>query len=622
MSDLVSIAASGIRGYRAALDAVGENVANASNPGYARRSVALSGVDPGSGSVLTRADVTGLGVSITGLKRAHDIFLAADARGAESESARLQAQSTWLKEVEASVGGNQTIGKGLTAFYNAARALAAEPGSNVARGQFLAAADSVATRFRDSATALDHTRAATAHQVETDVAAANGLLKQVATINGRLRRAEPDTALSASLLDQRDAALTQLARTIGVEVFEGAKGQVAVRLGGPQGATLVDGTTATQLWANGGRVLLGKTRDDVSAQINSGSLGGTLAAARATADTATTLDGIANDFATAINATHRTGVDLSGTPGGALFATTTVSLAASPANTGAGTIAASVASTAALSPGGYRLQYDGAAAQWTLAHADGTSPVSGTGALSLDGLTLTLGGAPGNGDNYTLTPRTGAAGLALQITDPAEVAAADPFIAGPGLANASRGQIGVTPDPTATAVPASAGGSYRVHLTDATHIEILDPGSGAVLSAAQSFTPGTAIQGHGFTFTLSGIPATGDTFDIAPAVNATGNAGGISRLLATRTAPIGTATIEDRFDRASSAVSTRLADIKTASTAATQTLDSANAARDGASGVSLDAEATDLVRFQQAYQASAKVIQTARDIFNQLLQIG
>ena len=43
--------------------------------------------------------------------------------------------------------------------------------------------------------------------------------------------------------------------------------------------------------------------------------------------------------------------------------------------------------------------------------------------------------------------------------------------------------------------------------------------------------------------------------------------------------------------------------------------------RDKISGVSLDQEAADLVRFQQAYQASARIMSTANQLFDAILQI-
>jgi flagellar hook-associated protein FlgK len=49
--------------------------------------------------------------------------------------------------------------------------------------------------------------------------------------------------------------------------------------------------------------------------------------------------------------------------------------------------------------------------------------------------------------------------------------------------------------------------------------------------------------------------------------------------------------------------------------------DQAIEARDKVSGVSLDEEAADLIRFQQAYQASAKAMQVANTLFDAILQV-
>ena len=49
--------------------------------------------------------------------------------------------------------------------------------------------------------------------------------------------------------------------------------------------------------------------------------------------------------------------------------------------------------------------------------------------------------------------------------------------------------------------------------------------------------------------------------------------------------------------------------------------DGAVTARDAVSGVDLDTEAVDLLRFQQAYSASSRVIQAARDTFQSILDI-
>ena len=50
--------------------------------------------------------------------------------------------------------------------------------------------------------------------------------------------------------------------------------------------------------------------------------------------------------------------------------------------------------------------------------------------------------------------------------------------------------------------------------------------------------------------------------------------------------------------------------------------DQAVQTKDQLAGVNLDEEAANLIRFQQAYQASARVMQTANTLFDSLLRIG
>jgi flagellar hook-associated protein 1 FlgK len=59
-----------------------------------------------------------------------------------------------------------------------------------------------------------------------------------------------------------------------------------------------------------------------------------------------------------------------------------------------------------------------------------------------------------------------------------------------------------------------------------------------------------------------------------------------------------------------------------AGAAADTTVEQAQAARDSVSGVNLDEEASNLLRYQQAYQASGKVIQVASELFDTLLSLG
>lgn len=625
MSDLLAIASSGLRSYRAALDAMGENVANANTPGFARRAVELRGVTASQPNPVYLPSFGGLGVDVVALRRAHDAFLSADARSAESDLARLRTSSAWLGTIETRLAaGGSDVGQAITAFYNAAEGVAADPGTTVQRNLFLAAADTLATRMRDAAGGLDQVSTAIDRDLKTGVAQLNVLTGQLATVNNRLRRTPEGNGTSAALMDERDRILTELARSVEVDAREGPRGVVTVRLGDGIGPILVDGDRAQRLdavpsSAGGPGVKLAKGGADVTTTVTGGSLAGVLAGGRRLAEAQGVLDGLAADLAANLNAAHMTGVDLAGARGEPLFATETVEVRGSPANTGSAAVGFAVADAAPLDADGYDLSYDAATADWTLARRDGFASVTGPGPLVLDGLTVAPSGEAGNGDLFLIDPRGGAAGLSLRLTDPGKVAAAEAFIAGPSINNVGSGRIAVTADGSAalTVLP-----RYVARFTTTTDFEIVDPASGTVLVAAQPYVAGAAIAGAGFSFTLSGLPALGDRFDIAASVGASGSAGAMRRLVDTRFAPVGVATFEERWERQTGRIAGQIADIDAGATAARAARDTTQGAVEANAGVDLDREAADLVRFQQAYQASAKVIGAARDLFDTLLQLG
>jgi flagellar hook-associated protein 1 FlgK len=622
MTDLLTLAASGLRGYRAALEATAENVANANSPGFARRAVELRALVPGAGLPFERPTATGLGVDVAGLRRMHDAFLASDARAAGAERARLEAQRAWLAEIEAALGQAQaSVGRGIAAFYTAAQAVADDPGSMVERSLFLRAADDVAGRFRSAAADLDTVGAALARELDFQVGEVNALTRELARVNDRLRRTPDGGAAAAGLRDERDRLLAELSRFARIDVREGYRGQALVRLGDGFGPVLVAGGEATRLAAAadgpGPTVRLARGGASVAGALSAGSLAGLIDAGRQLGRAGTTLDALATDFAAAINAAHALGVDLSGAPGEPLFVTQTVMLSGSRANLGSAAIATEVADGATLAAVGYRLVFDGGTGTWLLERRDASASVTGPGPLTLDGLTVTPSGLAADADSFRIDPRAGAAGIALRLDEPARVAAATPWIAGPAFGNAGTGSIRVTPDSSAALPPLS---EYRIVFTTVSDFEIQDA-LGAVLVPAQPYVPGMTVAGAGFSFTLAGLPALGDSFTIAASTNAAGDATALRNLIATRRLAFGTGTFEERWDRETSRIATRLADARTGLVAAQAAEAAAIAAREARSGVDLDSEAAALIRFQQAYQASAQVVAAARSVFESLLAI-
>ncbi|MDO9371180.1 MAG: flagellar basal body rod C-terminal domain-containing protein, partial [Gammaproteobacteria bacterium] len=126
------------------------------------------------------------------------------------------------------------------------------------------------------------------------------------------------------------------------------------------------------------------------------------------------------------------------------------------------------------------------------------------------------------------------------------------------------------------------------------------------------------ISHNGWQIQISGAPATGDTFTVGA------NTGGVSdnrnALLLTglqtqNTLAGGTATYQSAYGQLVADVGTKTHQADINRKAQETLLNQVTQAREAASGVNLDEEAANLVRYQQAYQAAAKVIGTANSLF-------
>ena len=81
-------------------------------------------------------------------------------------------------------------------------------------------------------------------------------------------------------------------------------------------------------------------------------------------------------------------------------------------------------------------------------------------------------------------------------------------------------------------------------------------------------------------------------------------------------------TYSSAFAELVNGVGNKTRELKITSAAETKVLEQANTAMQSESGVNLDEEATNLLRYQQAYQAAGKMMQIASQLFSTLLQLG
>ena len=324
MSDLLGIGASGVKAYQTALSTVSENIANAGNAGYARRTADLREVAPITGLNSGKTVNVGQGVLAVGVTRSADALKAADVRNASADLARSETGIAWLDRIETVLTGNQ-LGDRLTGFFNAAKTIAADPTATVPRSAFLEQATAVAGSFAATGKALDHLDADLDATADTAVTTLNSLATALAKVNDGLARSVAGSGGAAQLADQRDSILEQMSAVSDVSVTTDALGRATVRLANVGGPTLVEGNQASSVtFARGsdGTVSFAVHSSQAVSVFTpgGGALAGVVDGAARIADARVKLDTIASAFTTGVNTVQAQGRDLSGNPGAAIFA--------------------------------------------------------------------------------------------------------------------------------------------------------------------------------------------------------------------------------------------------------------------------------------------------------------
>ena len=317
MSDMLAIGASGLRAYQTALTTVSDNIANASTPGYVRRTATIAEVGTTSSGPQ--------GSLVTGTARSGDDIKAAAVRSAGTDLARSESSIGWMDRIESALGGND-LGTRLTSFFDAATTLSGDPTSSASRSVMLEAAGSAAQAFAGTGQALDQVGADLDSSATTAVGQLNSIGAALAKVNDGLGRTQPNTDAAAQLSDQRDQLLEQMSAISDVTVTLDQAGRATVKLGDASGPVLVQGIVAGQVsYARNdeGAVSFAVARAGVTntAHPAGGALAAIAEGVQRVAAAREQLNTVASGFTTAVNANQAQGRDLSGQPGQPLFAT-------------------------------------------------------------------------------------------------------------------------------------------------------------------------------------------------------------------------------------------------------------------------------------------------------------
>ncbi len=470
----------------------------------------------------------------------------------------------------------------------------------------------------------------------TDLREINAFAEAIADLNQQI---VSDTVRSGGqspndLLDARDQLVNRLSEVIGVTTVPQGDGAINVLVG--NGQALVVGNSVSKLETftdpfDVSRLNVGisglAVQTDIGRFLSGGELGAVLDFRGDVLDGARTdLGLIATGLASTFNQQQALGLDLNGNFGGDFFRPLTPTVTNSTSNSGTGAVTAVINDATGLTGDEYRLSYDGA--NYTLTNTTSNVSTSGPGpAFSIDGVDITVSGAPAAGDAFLISPVAQGANLfEVAISDPRAFAAASPVRSSTSLANAGNGVLDNLAVSDVASLPL-AGNIVLTFNPDALGAGVPGFDVAGIAGGPIAYDPASDATGLDVTlgdinFTLRGLPEDGDSFTIENNTDGSGdnrNALALAALQTERTLNGGTASYQDAYASllADVAVSTRQA--KSAADTENALLEQSLSARNSAQGVNLDEEAANLIRYQQAYQAAAQVIAVADEVFQTLL---
>jgi flagellar hook-associated protein 1 FlgK len=230
-----------------------------------------------------------------------------------------------------------------------------------------------------------------------------------------------------------------------------------------------------------------------------------------------------------------------------------------------------------------------------------------------DGLSIVVSGVPAAGDQYFLKPVEHVAGtLQLLVVRPADIAAAAPTRTSAALGNIGTASIaaGQVIDVTNASLLSTA----TIQFINATTYSVNGAGSFA-------YTPGANIDINGTRLQITGTPAAGDQFVIQSNNGGTGDNRNMHAMIDRLGKSVfnGNISLQSATAGLITDVGSRTAEITTQRDVQKTVLDQSKDRLESVRGVNLDEEAADMLKFQQLYQAAAKMMTVADTLFQTIL---
>ena len=579
MADMLNIATNAARTFQRALDVTSHNVANVNTEGYSRQRVEISS--------LALASAGGLNVGgsrVEGVERVYASYVWAQLVESTSMQARYDESLKSAKQVEGIVAANDTgIQTFIQRFFDSLQNLANEPLSVANRQQVLDEATNMQSHVQGLTAFFGENQQQVNTQLTDLVDEINSQLDTLQQVNEAVARAQANGRFPPNdLLDQRDEAVRKLSELLDVHTFEQPNGMLDVYTGGGRLPLLSD-NTRTPLTVEQGPFLqenrmeiymrIGDQKRVVSDLIQGGQLGGVLDFRRNMLDEAQRQLGLVlNGMTRAVNLQHARGWDLNGNPGGDFFQSLNITAIADQDNP---TIASN----------------DGSGITLTYAPPADTTDPNFFAEI---------------GDYQPRDYRLEYDGAVFEVKD---------RVTGQPVTDSTSTPITIAPGSSAVVE------GFEITIAASAYAQgdrfVLKPHQAMLDDFASVLTDPSTIATRGEDPNAPGTPAAdGDNTNVA-------NMASLYNLdlLYGSDSVRATATLTEGYSRMTANVGLYVSGMDIQLQAQIQVQAQISLQMEAISGVNLDEEAANLMRFQQAYQASAQIIQAAQNTIDTLLGI-
>lgn len=643
-----SIGVSALSAAQAGLLTAEHNISNVNTPGFHRQQI----VQGSNVALPTGVGFLGQGVHVNTVKRIFSQMLDGQVMQAQTQSSYLDAYSSQIKQLDNMLADPSAgVSPALQQFFNGVQDVATNPTSVPSRQAMLSGAQTMVARFQAINQRFTEIRDGVNSEIRSSVSVINSYSQQIANLNQQIAVAQGASGGAQpanDLHDQRDLLIGELNKVIKVTTSVQSDGSLNVLIG--NGQTLVIGSQSFTLGAEPsdedpeklevGLSFSGSTIKFPKGTLQGGTLGGVLAFRDETLDVAqNALGRVAIGLSQTFNDQHRLGMDLNDNLGGDFFNVESPKVIRNLNNNNspAATISASFSDVGLLTTSDYKMVATGAGTFTLTRLSDGATVTPAS-----EGLSISLAGAT-IGDSFLIKPTVnGARDISVKLTDTSEIAAAAPIKTSSLFTNTGTGAISAGSvdanylPPTAHTFPVT----LTYNGTSFSGFPVLSPvtvtpsdGSPAIIYPAGTpvtYADGATITFDGISLVVSGSPIAGDKFTVDS------NAGGVAdnrnalllaglqtqNTLAKNTLGSGTASYQSAYSQLVSLVGNKTREVEVTAKAQAGLVLQTQQAQQSLSGVNLDEEAANLLRYQQAYQAAGKMIQIATTLFATLLSLG